>query len=571
MERARTGAALATVLMVVALASVLVFLCAGIGTYHLQLSTRLENREHARNLAEGALNLALAEISQNQNFGTPGTTVRYSPGAGLPEGAEGVVSFDALPGLPRSTNNLANPGAVSADDGVVVPGGTVRLVARGRCAGAESLVECFFYRPPSPNGIVVSGKIRADGLFLAGVAEVADFPGSYAAVDPDKKRPSNVLSNNTADDALVLRASGGQPSEVFGNVEVVGRADLEAGSLIRGEVRQGVSPNPVPEFDIDSLITQVEAVNGLWPYPNTEDVSGVQVFGSSQVFNSDLVMNDSVLCVRGDLRVRGALRGRGIVLVTGSVQIDEGSAFSADDLVAVAAKRSVSLRGDGRASYFFNGLLYSEEEIEATDLTVLGTVVCNGSSADEGNLRLTRVNLIQTRISASIAIGMPLPGFTVNGFEEMTDVRDDTWIIKVDRIGFRNGEPLYQLTLWFEFDASDLIDGGDGGYDIDVTPENWNTSQAMTSRYGTQPLGPWTREELLQNLGSIFRDLTNIQNEVDYTTDVGLAAGFIDEFRAYLDNLEQANQAMRVFSLDLNRVLTPVSGSRVTVWRPLER
>lgn len=534
--------------MMLALGAVLAFTAAASGVFNLRLSVAVDNRDHARNLAEAVVAMALAEIGQMETFGLGGETVQFPVTADYPPNSRAVLSFDPATagsyGIPASTHNLYGGTPIPGSDGAQVPRNTVRLVGLGQVDEVEYVCEVLFYRPPIPNGIVATGTIDAEALFLAGVQASESFPGAWAGVAAGDQLPAHLFSNSREQPhAVTLRAG----CDITGNVGSRGSIDVQPGALVRGEIRPGAAELSVLDLDIEDMIARVEAAVGLWPYPPTTPVVvGLQVYPASQVITGDVQLEGGAICVRGDLRITGKVSGQGALLATGSITLERGSDFAAEDMVALAAGGDVRITGSGSAGSFFHGLVYSEGDIGAQNVTVLGTVVANGPPG-KGNLSLRDVNLIQSPISISFNTGLPLWDFWTDNpadyFKEEND-EDGTWIVQATRRSTAKGEELFDFQMWCLNSASDL-DPGDKNFNGGVIPFMGEFKDL-------------SREAFVAKVKSIL--------DQHSTTYWPL---FEEQFLNYVAELSEPTGAGPVLNFDLNEVLSPIEGSRVLHWRRL--
>ncbi len=400
----RRGASLATVLLLLAVLSVLVFTVAQSSILHLFFSTEVDSRQHARNLAESAIARALAEVLQNETYGAthqPGQAITVT---GPVAGSTGYLSFNqgeaSGQGSPYSTNNLAGAGSVPGDH-CAVPRGVLHLMGTGRVGQVVQTVEVMYYRPPYPKGLASSGPIAAEALSLMGLPAGVPYPGQ-----PADRLPGSLFSNNRGTPAIDLKAG----SDITGDVASPGTISLQPGVRVAGEVRPGSGPQPIPDFDLAAMVGRAKTVAGT---KYIEGVVGPQTVdwytGSTTgvTIGGDLTLDNGVLWVDGSLTVQGAIKGKGVVLARDRITLIGGASFRADNAVALACGQELDLRGGGQADHFFQGVLYSEKSIQASDLTVLGCAVANSPDPAAGGIDLKNVTVVQTPDGAGNAVGVP--------------------------------------------------------------------------------------------------------------------------------------------------------------------
>lgn len=414
MGRGTRGATIGAYLVAMATFAVFVVTMVSVSTHHLHFATQDYQQQAARNLAESALNEALAEImtSPGQQFGTRGVAtdvVRVSSTAYGP-GSQGVVCFHPLTAdrekLPLSMNNFFGTGARTGAYGRQVPVNTVHLVGVGICGGARKCIEAIYYVPPFPSALASAGPVRSrGGLLVAGVRDPARFAGSYANTPADNKAPSHVMSNSADPRAVEL----GPGAVIEGNVGAVGGIQLATDVVVSGEVREFMEPQPLPDLDLDAIFGKLDRQHGKDILPPV--VSGDYSLAWNAAAPGDLHLTGTLdlqqgmLWVGGNLIVDGGITGEGAVYVGGATTIRRGASFRSTDQVALVSRRGIHLDGAGQSSYFFQGLLYSEEDIFAEDVTVLGAVIARGL----GGLQLDNVNVLNSPVTVRLIDGLVLP------------------------------------------------------------------------------------------------------------------------------------------------------------------
>ncbi len=398
--RAR-GSTLASVLLVLMVAVTLTFVVAQASLTHLQFATGIDNREHARNLAESAINQALGQVLDSDAYGknrAGGSFVKVTDPQ-YPAGSYGYLTFNkteaALERTWWSTNNLGDGSELG--DRRPVPPSTVHLVGVGRCGDVQQTVEVLYYRPPYPKALTCTGPINSTGgLYVAALESGAAYPGSPTAIPPNDAERGSIHSNATGNKAIELGAG----CNITGNVGAAGQIVLDPTVVVGGEVRADANPQPVPDFDVDRMIYNVADVSNSLSLSGSTSALTVDWYAGSTGnldVNGDLTLKDGVLWVKGDLKVSGCIKGNGLVLVKGNVTADAGSNLDAQNLVALAASGDVRLHAADQNNFYFQGLVYSEGNIEARQITVLGTVIANGSPG-KGRLDLDRVTAVATGI-----------------------------------------------------------------------------------------------------------------------------------------------------------------------------
>lgn len=410
-----SGIALGTVLLGMTTMLTLVFLVISTSLSHLSLVSRVSQTEHANNLAEAALADTIEKLIKSEEFGKNLTDRVPVTIPGLDD-ADGIVSFNPsdFPGR-YSTNNMESEGSVRGAQGRVIPGRSVHLIARGRVGQIERWVECIYYKPPFPDGLVSSGSVSASGLILSGVSHEKGYAGGDPRkIVPENKVPANLFSNAAnglpAQEAAVTL---GPDCEVSGSVGAVGGVLIDPKAIVQGEVLPGHGLRPIPEIKILQRMATLA--------PNSVDLSssyGGNLTLDKDWFNNapaglrvngDLNLNGTALTVKGPLVVGGAIRGTGVIFVNGDISIsDGGSSVETTGQVAIAATGDVTLKASGPDGNYFKGLLYSDGDVHVEDITVMGTLVTSGQGAKRGDVKLDNVRFVRSPGGVDISVSAPI-------------------------------------------------------------------------------------------------------------------------------------------------------------------
>lgn len=386
---------------------------------HLKVVDSVSQRQQAKNLAESAIARAMEEaILAEYKFGSNATDRVEVTVPGLAD-AEGIVTFNRGEfSAGYSTNNIDSDTSIPGSGGTTVPSAAIHFVARGRVGNVERWVECVFHKPPYPDGLVSSGKVEATGLQLMGVRRGEDYKGGNPTDIPvEDQTMANLFANGngvSSGPAVVLKAD----CEIHGSVGSPGAIEVNPASIIRGELLPGHERRPIPSINLRDRISKLNP-NSVPVAPSgaglTLDKSWFNHSPGSLTVGGDLDLNGSALTVNGDLTVNGAVRGIGIIMVDGKVEIrDGGSDVTATDQVAVAATGDVTLQASSPEGNYFQGLIYSEGDIEARDITVVGTVVTNGQRGSDGSVLLENVRFVHTPTSVDLNL-TSMRGFGFGG------------------------------------------------------------------------------------------------------------------------------------------------------------
>lgn len=408
------GMTIGTVLLLVTVGSLAVFTMVAMAFFHLRFSSAVVNNRSARNIAESALSTALVKVWEDNKYGNarnPDEFIHLT--STTDEAAEGFLSFSEAKatelGVPFSTNNFEGGAAVEGGNGRSVPANAVHLVALGTCRGARYRAEVLYYVPPYPNAMASSGPVvSTGGLLVAGIPSVEEAAelAKPTGIDPDKLEPGHIISNSNSSQAIFL----GPDTQIRGDVVAVGGITVNPSAEVLGEVRPNASKQMVPDFDIDSIFTRLSALKTRDKIkdPTLPGDTVIDYFSEASaplVVQGDLVLDSGVLYCRDNLLVRGKVRGNGAILSLKDVKIESGADLTADDQVALVAKGSLELQGTDKNTQFFNGLVYSEKEILADNITIIGSAVVNGDS--KSLLQLNNVSLIKSPISVTTVLGVP--------------------------------------------------------------------------------------------------------------------------------------------------------------------
>lgn len=536
------GSTLSSVLLVLMVAVTLTFVVAQSSVVHLQFATSLDNRQHARNLAESAVNEGLARVLDSEAFGknrAAGSAIRVEGGS-YPQDAYGYLTFNkgeaAAENTCWSTNNLGDGN--DAGDRRPVPSSTVHLIGVGRCGNITQTVEVLYYRPPYPKALSATGPINATAdLVVTGLRGGATYPGSPASIPENDRESGSIHSNATGAKAVDL----GPGCNITGNVGASGQVKLDPSVRVGGEVRSDTNPQPVPNFDVEALIDQVDQVHATQLLTGSTGALTVDWFAGSEGpldINGDLHLKDGVLWVKGNLHVTGRIHGNGFVLVKGDVKVDSGSTLEAKNVVALAATGDVALRAADKSSYYFQGLVYSEGDLEARDITVLGGMIANGPPG-KGKLNLEHVNAIATSVTVNdLYAGDPFGSFQGDA---------DAWPGgPFDKGPFP--EVQVRANLRFKPDGSKVVD-------VNVVVFQSTTSNVIKWNH-------WYRDMTYDEAHALgWRIHQDDSSLPDYPHNDTTGDSFI---RAAA--LAWRNPPARQLKLSVNNLLSPAEKSRILLW-----
>ena len=384
------------VIVTLALVVLLLFLSLSAGLNHFENVHRLDHRARARDLAESAIHSAVSELCRNPGWNSD---VQLNVPGGVI--SQGYLSFQSTTAhawnIPHSTNNLEGPSAIPGD-GLLVPRQAAHLVALGRYGGQRIQIETIFARPATPIGLCAQGPVRLEDVQLWGQP-----PDSQPEQPPQPNpwEPASAFTNFTGTNSMVIT----HDCDIFGSAFSVAQVLLEPGAVVRGETRSNSNPRSVPDIDLDSRWNSIRHLAGVHTYVAGRPLTSFCVVDGPLTVPGDLVLDGGVLAVHGNLRVTGKISGRGFILVTGAVQGEAGSALEADHRMALLCGGDLLLQGVGR-NFFISGLLYSEGQVDVTDLTVHGALVQNDPTHSK-TVILRRANLIAENGGGMVAAELP--------------------------------------------------------------------------------------------------------------------------------------------------------------------
>lgn len=375
--RSRRGSVLGTVIMVIGLALLAAMVVASSATFSLTAVQRIGNGQTASNLAESAVNQAMAKLMDDPKACPE---IHLADVSGLPKGAEGVITFDRSQPF-FSTNNFTGKSPQGWHR--TVPTGCVQLVAMGRCNGVVRHIEVLAHIPTFPTALGVSGQLTLTDSLVGGVdkGEVG-WSNGQVTYDPSKLKPGDVASDN--DKVLTVGAN----TTVTGNVQARGGVVKAPSATIDGEVRSPWSAAPLPKISVedydpskrDDIFYQT-----LTPPAagyDTLNLTGVSLVKGNFVANGPVTLDNAVLFVKGDLTVSGGLSGLGAVFVTGNVTLLGGASLTTDDTMALIAGGNVTMRGTDRNKNTFCGMVYTGGTLDLEHITLLGTFIQNSDNPD---------------------------------------------------------------------------------------------------------------------------------------------------------------------------------------------
>lgn len=370
-RRGTIGGALA----IAAIALIAALTVATAATWNLQLASRFENQQVALELADSAIQEAIAHLQLNPQWGLTGSpSIQVSGVAGMPSTASGRLTFDRSQSEFSTSHVDGNDRAAWSNR--PLPVGRIHLVATGRCANVVRTVECMLYAPKFPRAISGDGQIELKHSLVASAKNLSDIvsPDGTVHLDPELLQKGDVICN----DVTTLLDS----STVKGSAQSHVSVEQRDGSVVEGEVLSPYEVVPLPAFDVHRYDPKAD------PYSVCQELDGGPISGlsssgivryrSAVTINGDLKLDNGIVYVAGDLTVQGGLQGVGAVFVEGKTSVGGSVKLSSADSIALISQGDVRLRGDGQEQSFFQGLLATQGSLSADKLTVVGALVAHG-------------------------------------------------------------------------------------------------------------------------------------------------------------------------------------------------
>ncbi|MBS2037959.1 hypothetical protein JST97_23435 [bacterium] len=598
--RARRGTTLGTVILVLSVALLITLTIASASLSGKQFSQTLERRDQAHNLAEAAVAGGLASVQQNEHYGEAGAAFRDITISGSKPGSFGFLTFNQasarLQNTLCSSNFFFSNHAQSGAGGRLVPRACVHLVGTGVEGPVQQQVEALVFKPPFSEGVCCAGRIQADGVLLGGLRDPSGFTGSYAGTPSNFKMAAHVFANGRGQEAVNLQSG----SDIRGNVGSAGGIRVRE-SDIQGEVHPYAAPRSIPRLNLSQAVSLMSRVEGNWSFHGagrspvagggdgtlSKPWSGFRVIDGPLTHSGPLVLNGGVVYVKGDVSINGPLMGKGCIVCTGSARVVGGGPMDPESNLSLCASGNVSLIGDGKHSSFFQGMVYSEGDISANDISVLGALVAPGQPMQAtGNVNLKNVNVYPCPRQVSVTIGTPPQPQHLREVpppDMFSEGHYDAMTVRVDVSEKRDGLQLYDAYLYYAKNyGTSEIPGARG----------WTGNAAYFTRTvpGYRPRGPETEpipfrglqtDELLYQLNETVATITLDSGQRTYLVDPStltpshpsrpgdsLAPGQImSTIRSKMKEVQKSGQ--QVLDFNLTRQLPPEEQYRILLVRDL--
>ena len=560
-EKNIRGMGLANTLMLGALMVTAGFAATSQCVSHLTISNRLDNLARARGLAEAAAEMALAKALANPAFGTTGSADDRSLEISFP-GCQGTgrVTFDSARAnqwqIPASHNNLTGKNPTGGYQRTV-PSKGMQVLAEGRINGVSRLVEGVVYLPPYKYALASSGNISSTGgLQVLGVKDPQAVAGGVNAIPKDQLLPGNVASNGKGNHSLQLDSSALAPSLISGDAQSCGTVNLGPATTVEGAVKQNFDAAALPQIkveDFDPATLGSTQTLSQATYTSQLTVSGLlRRQGDLTVTAGGLNVDGGYLYVQGNVEVWGGLQGKGALFATGNVKIHGVSTFSASSEQALLCKGDLTIDGLGQNASTFQGLMYTEGDFQASDLTLLGAFMGNKKTGNGTAMILDKVNAVQNPQAVSFNFKNPIirpsniPPTVLNG-----------------------GLGGFFVTVEPEIDLASFYNPATDSFDATL-------AQSATMKYTL--LTPQFTTNDLNALKAAYLQAGGTFNDAQFQAQL---AGVIqyrkDELKSQIDDVNKLYQKTRLtslvegsFSLDPNQFIQLSDQMRKLLWREIQ-
>jgi len=396
-------------LLVGSLMLTLGFTAAAMTFSHYTLTNVVDRQAVCRSLAEAAANRAIARCLADITYGTKGNlsddisvTMDSAPGGWgkVYFGGSDAVSFG---NIPRSNNFLAQD-LPNQSTGRVVPSRSLHVIAVGQWGKTRRAVETIVSIPKFKYAIASTGQVTSSGgLLVAGVKNPGAVENGVSQIPDDQWAPGCMMSNSSDPSKALDLDSGAANSTITGDVQAVGGIKLGANTVVQGSVKPFNSPEDVPKVNATDYDTA--SMSGCNTTIGANEM-GLNIVGparraGSLTVTGGLSMDAGILYVDGDVTIHGGLHGKGALISTGKVTINNQSSFhAADDQAAIVAQSDVKISGANKDDCVYNGVVFTQGDFKAKDVTLLGSL-CAGK-ASGSTVQLDDVNMLSNPISMDL-------------------------------------------------------------------------------------------------------------------------------------------------------------------------
>jgi hypothetical protein len=574
------GISLMSALLLITIVMIIATTMAGVFTMNINITNRVSNASIALSEAEAGIAEVLYQMTHKDNiegdgnqknpkieWGLNGETIRATTTPGMqPDEAYHVVTFDTGSSFPYSTNNttLTND---SGYDGRVVPDGMFHVISTGYCKGQYRTVECVIEKPPFPFGLATSGAIvSADPIRVVGTSTQAGYDSG------ETDRPGHILCNSPEGVVIGGDDNPDNTTNITGFVKSVGPIAIAEPAVVRGGIRSGADATTLTDIEIQDFNLDAEGADGVITlldsdyYEDQElDVMYKYLSGGTLHYHGDVNLQRAMIWVNGNLTVDGAVTGEGLIVVTGKVEINDGALLNGTDKMALIAGGDVDIGKDTGSpeANFFSGLVYTEGNLDARNITIVGNAVVNSPDPAKGRADLENVTFVSNEETGDMTVEItsvsgaqdsynapniqnssPNFNFGGNGLDENDDGVTDEYFIGADDADDK-------LDWIFDNQFRNSIFGptgelGDLAGDPFVIPAAGFDPYGFNARFASMVGAIQAAQtEILTNDADIAAKETQISNLTPGDDDDDNDQSQIDQLQSEIDALTAANEELQ--------------------------
>jgi hypothetical protein len=508
---AERGSSLALTFAAIGILLLSAMVLQGATCFNLWMERHAEQSQHASDLAERSLSLAMALMLQSQGTlgaqSTTGPTLRVSDSDG-----SGQVTFEhALP--PYSTNNLSFD-STAAGWKRTVPPQAAQLLGVGCCGSVINRQEVLLRLDKFPYAIASSGTMANQGSLLVGATDgTAALLTQLSQISRSALLPADVLSNSTREVAIGLDAQ----ALVLGNAQASGGITAPAGTVL-GDCLPFQAPVSIGVLDATMYDPQGKypAINDLHQgfQSLSQAIEGYCRASGDLTISGDLALNNAVVYVPGNLTVEGAVTGTGALIASGSVTLQRGSDLSANNMLALLANGDVALLGSSPDTDNFQGLVYTSGNFTAQRISIAGSFVANSSAPGGSIVQLQDTHAVHMATYDVVS-------FTVQG----APFPVPNWISYIAPPGTAPGLTGFGMreTVKVKPDLSNVVDAS--GYLLPDSDLIANSTWTYDFDYGAQPLTqPAMALHAVNNWQVMYQPASEWFNWYDFSSEATLSA-----------------------------------------------
>jgi cytoskeletal protein CcmA (bactofilin family) len=190
--------------------------------------------------------------------------------------------------------------------------------------------------------------------------------------------PASLDSNNTAPAAVQIGGS----SLISGDVRSGGGVTLSSSCRVLGSVETAMQPITIPDMwsQVANTYSSLPGLAPSGPLPDSTLSGGLHYEGPLSV-QGNLTLDNAVVVIDGDLGVTGSVSGSGALIVGGSTTVQGGASLQSTNQVVLLSQGDIQLSGGGKHTSSFQGLMYTNGQLTANNITLMGIFMANGVSS----------------------------------------------------------------------------------------------------------------------------------------------------------------------------------------------